>query len=959
MKRLIPAFAIILGWAWTACAAPPAPLASLRAIHALSHAEADKNLPVAFEATITYARGYDLLLFVQDDGVGIYVRTLTDLKLGPGDRVLIKGITQASFRTFVLGRNITFLRHSGLPTPVPASFDQMLRTERDCILVTVHGVVRAIDSNVNSMQPFVSMKMLSGEGAIDLVVNSNDPAQLKDLLDAEVVVTGTASARFEGMRQEGVILNVPSRAGFKVIKHVPLITLPAIHTLHALGNVGAAGSMPLAFEAVVTYYRGYENMLFVQDGAEGIYVRAPNGAGLVPGDRVLVRGKSFGAFRPWVLADSVTLLHHGEPLHAVTTNFNELIHAQRDCILISLRAVVRAADPAWGPSGPTYVQLLTDEGYVDAVLDSDDASARKLILDAEVEVTGVATGKLDGMNQLTGIKLYIPSLKNVRILKRSSASLQSLPVTPMEEILPGYHVHDSSPRVRVRGSITYYQPSSFAVLQDGGRSLRIMTQSNIPLRIGDLADATGFPDVQDGFLTLTRGEIQDTGTQAPIPPLTTDWLDLATSHRIFGLVSIQGRVMTEIREASQDEYVLASDGNLFTAVYRHPDAASHIPLPLMKQIPPGSVVRITGICVLKSANPNYGQVPFDILLRSFDDIAVIANPSWINTRNLILIVGLLLVIMAVVVGWGWTLERKVRRQATAMSIRTEAEATLERRRSGILEDINGSRPLVEILEEITELFSFQLGGAPCWCQITDSALVGNCPPQPSACRIARIEIPARSGLPLGTIFAAFEADTKPADLESEALTKAAGLATLAIETRRLYTDLRRRSEFDLLTDSHNRFSLDQYLDTLVDEARLSVSIFGLIYIDLDKFKQVNDQYGHHIGDLYLQEVARRMKRQLRSHDMLARLGGDEFAALVSVVSSAAEVQEVGVRLDRCFDEPFSLEGNLIHGSASIGIAIYPQNGATRDSLLNAADAAMYVAKNIKRRSIAGSSMMQS
>jgi diguanylate cyclase (GGDEF)-like protein len=267
--------------------------------------------------------------------------------------------------------------------------------------------------------------------------------------------------------------------------------------------------------------------------------------------------------------------------------------------------------------------------------------------------------------------------------------------------------------------------------------------------------------------------------------------------------------------------------------------------------------------------------------------------------------------------------------------------------------------LVEILEEITELFSFQLGGAPCWCQITDSALVGNCPPQPSACRIARIEIPARSGLPLGTIFAAFEADTKPADLESEALTKAAGLATLAIETRRLYTDLRRRSEFDLLTDSHNRFSLDQYLDTLVDEARLSVSIFGLIYIDLDKFKQVNDQYGHHIGDLYLQEVARRMKRQLRSHDMLARLGGDEFAALVSVVSSAAEVQEVGVRLDRCFDEPFSLEGNLIHGSASIGIAIYPQNGATRDSLLNAADAAMYVAKNIKRRSIAGSSMMQS
>ena len=90
---------------------------------------------------------------------------------------------------------------------------------------------------------------------------------------------------------------------------------------------------------------------------------------------------------------------------------------------------------------------------------------------------------------------------------------------------------------------------------------------------------------------------------------------------------------------------------------------------------------------------------------------------------------------------------------------------------------------------------------------------------------------------------------------AEALAMGAGLATLAIETRRLYSDLIHRSEFDLLTDIQNRFSLEKQLDSLIEEARLTAGIFGLIYIDLDDFKLVNDRYGHHVGDLYLQEAA--------------------------------------------------------------------------------------------------------
>jgi diguanylate cyclase (GGDEF)-like protein len=92
-----------------------------------------------------------------------------------------------------------------------------------------------------------------------------------------------------------------------------------------------------------------------------------------------------------------------------------------------------------------------------------------------------------------------------------------------------------------------------------------------------------------------------------------------------------------------------------------------------------------------------------------------------------------------------------------------------------------------------------------------------------------------------------------------------------------------------------------------------------------------------------------MKRQLRGNDTLARLGGDEFAALITAVRNRAGAEEIAQRLEHSFDEPFTVEGYVLQGSASTGIALYPEDGATKDSLLSAADAAMYVAKHIKRQ----------
>jgi diguanylate cyclase (GGDEF)-like protein len=210
------------------------------------------------------------------------------------------------------------------------------------------------------------------------------------------------------------------------------------------------------------------------------------------------------------------------------------------------------------------------------------------------------------------------------------------------------------------------------------------------------------------------------------------------------------------------------------------------------------------------------------------------------------------------------------------------------------------------------------------------------------------DIQSRSGNLHGQIFVSLQESVGRAAKALDALSIGAWLCTLAIDTRGMYTDLIHRSEFDLLTEVRNRFSFDRHLDALIEDSQKNTLSFGLIYIDLDRFKQVNDQYGHLVGDLYLQEVAMRMKRQLRPDDMLARLGGDEFGVLVPNILDRARVEEIALRLERCFDETFFFDGYRLDGGASVGIAVFPDDATTRDSLLSAGDAAMYLTKHAKR-----------
>lgn len=157
-------------------------------------------------------------------------------------------------------------------------------------------------------------------------------------------------------------------------------------------------------------------------------------------------------------------------------------------------------------------------------------------------------------------------------------------------------------------------------------------------------------------------------------------------------------------------------------------------------------------------------------------------------------------------------------------------------------------------------------------------------------------------------------------------------------------ELEHQAMHDVLTGLPNRLLLRRRLIQSLDKAKKTDSQLALLMIDLNKFKEINDTLGHHMGDRVLREIGPRFISELSTHDVLARLGGDEFAVLLTD-TDADRANEVAQRLSKSLDEEFAMDGQRLRVGSSIGIALYPKHGTNEQSLLQRADVAMYLAKH--------------
>lgn len=153
---------------------------------------------------------------------------------------------------------------------------------------------------------------------------------------------------------------------------------------------------------------------------------------------------------------------------------------------------------------------------------------------------------------------------------------------------------------------------------------------------------------------------------------------------------------------------------------------------------------------------------------------------------------------------------------------------------------------------------------------------------------------------------------------------------------------------DVLTELPNRLLFNDRLRHAIELARRDGRLLALLFIDLDRFKTINDSLGHHIGDQLLIQAAKRLLSLVRSSDTLARLGGDEFVVLMQTGASHATAAQLAHKIIAGFKQPFSIDGKELHIGCSIGITLFPEDGTDADTLLKHADVAMYRAKEAGR-----------
>ncbi len=683
----------------------------------------------------------------------------------------------------------------------------------------------------------------------------------------------------------------------------------------------------------VTYYDRFDQVMFLQDDTGSVYINGDKSYPVTRGQLISVDGIAAPSFRTEVAPGAVIhVLGPGKPIRPLPATWEDLVTSNYDTRLVTVQGIVRDAvveqhkfAPALHmdlglPSGELGIYV-ADFPHVDTVS----------LLGSTVEVTGAAGGAFDAKNQLTGLELYVQNLSSIRVLKPSPVSIFKLPTTDFNDVFPQLRYHSDSPRLHVRGTVTYYRKGDSIVLQDGEKSLPMRTRQTDDIAIGDVVDAYGFPSNIQYAPSMRQALVFKTGQRQVVEPTPINYETALSGRYSDNLISLTGRLVSELQNGNSSTIVIDVNGHLISALLE--ESKDKLP-----QFAVGSLMRVSGICRINFGGPWRMPMFFRLDMRSPADVVVVARPYWWTVRHLIELLTALLLIVSVIATWALLLHRRVKQQ----SGRIASSMQLARKRSEILEQISHNDPTDLLLSSLCAAVQELAPGLNCCYALHDTPSVNAIAPETQSDEDYTVPLRSSDNQLLGAIHV-----TGPAEQlarHEEVLAMLNELATLAMRQSLLHKGLIHHSTHDPLTDLPNRRLCETRLYEAMQVASQTGDPLAVIYIDINRFKAVNDQYGHKTGDLYLQAISQRLNAQLRPTDTLARIGGDEFMVVVPDTRQS-EAASLMARLAHCFSNPFMLEDQRVHGSASFGLACYPEHGTTHDDLERHADRAMYLDKS--------------
>lgn len=736
----------------------------------------------------------------------------------------------------------------------------------------------------------------------------------------------------------------------------PAFASPAsLNTVNAVrrfqGSISGA-PIPVHVRGVVTYYDAVVPNLFVQDATGGVWVDLGGQQGAPPqvGQLVDLRGVVGLGFTPYIAKPQWKILGSAPLPKPVRLSYEKASTGSYDSQWVEMEGIVRSFTRELAGS-VLVIDVATPAGSFKVRVPGYTGPFPMEFVDAKVRFRGVCATAFNHRNQLVGIHMMMPGLENASTVQAASADPFSMPVTTVSSIGRFSAVLTDIHRVKVRGIVTARYPQRGAFLMDSTGGLYAESQDGTPVEAGDEVEVIGFPAAGNYGPVLKSASIRTTGRHQAIVPFALDGQTALKGAHDAQLVTISGTLQAVTPHRNGYSLVLQSDDQVaFESSFSEPQLKHPAP-------PLGSRLKLTGICSVKT-DANGNPSAFEIVLRHPEDVAVVSSPSWLTSRRAAYILALLVFLTVAVMGWVVILRKRVKQQTQLIRTRMQKELDLEARYRRMFE------------RNLTGLYVAGIDGAILDCNNTFAQILGYVD------RAALMEHNQEAEA-LTTQFHEHLFDSHESSinqilnaehkfqrrdgswrwvLTNIRLVQHAGNAAPSIEGGLVDITDRKVAEeqiqflayYDSLTKLPNRGLLKDRLAQALATARRHKEKVAILFLDLDRFKDINDSLGHSFGDLLLQQVAERLRGLSRDEDTVARIGGDEFLILLSSLQSIEDASASAERILRAMEQDFVVEGQTFKVGCSIGISVFPEHGTDGETLIKNADAAMYRAKESGR-----------
>ncbi len=452
-------------------------------------------------------------------------------------------------------------------------------------------------------------------------------------------------------------------------------TLPVLTTakqVRSLSPDQAGRHYPIHLHAVVTYFDAVSPDLFLQDASGALWVKWSRALPKPKvGDLLDLQGNStLDDFAPDVANPRFTIVGHSSLPRPKRVSFEEMASTSEDSRWVEVEGIIRQAEYLQRAANERvlWMELAVIGGHIDLVIPWDGTPVPTGLVDARVRVRGACGAEFSAKDQLIGVQLYVPSLKEISLIEASQPfPFDEAPATPIGQ-LQRYGFHNPvGHRVKLTGVVTAYLPGTGFYMQDASGSLHVVTRQNLALSAGDRIETLGFVAIVASHVQLEDALSRKIGSGPP-PQSKVLTAEEASSGKFDSeLVKLRGSVVGRSSWSRESTLVLRQNNTMFS-----------MSLPLwMRDLPEeGSTVEVTGICV--NELDALGRLrEFRLFARSPQDIAVLRTPPWWTLRHAIAAMGVFAASSILVLAWVLVLRRRVQFQTRVIRQKLEQEASLK------------------------------------------------------------------------------------------------------------------------------------------------------------------------------------------------------------------------------------------------------------------------------------------